>query len=168
MTALRYILTALAGVAVGLFAMFLMQRCKPDVPVEPIVIHDTLTITDTFRIAGKTKVQYVTLTDTMVVRDTDTIRMEIPIEHKVYHDTISTDSSSVELGVYFEGYKAKIDSVKVAYKCEISPTTIEKKRGWGWFVGPSVQVGYGVAFGSPIVAAPYVGVGVSIGWGYHW
>lgn len=154
----------IGGVIIG--ASF--RGCSKPQPTEPIVLHDTLTIRDTLRIAGKTKTVYVSLTDTMIVRDTDTIRIEIPIEHKEYRDTFETDSSRIELGVHYQGYKAKIDSIDLKSRYTIQPSVVEKKRGFAWCVMPSVQVGYGVAFGSPVVAAPYVGIGVSVGWGYTW
>lgn len=164
---LYYTLTALAGAAVGLFAMWMMQRCGTH-PIEPITIHDTICIHDTTRIAAKTRTIYVAKLDTLIVRDTDSIAVTLPLEHKEYRDTFSTDTSRIELAVAFSGYNAKIDSVGMNYHFEVEPRIIEKKKGWRFFVGPSVQVGYGVAFGSPIIAAPYVGVGIAVGWGYHW
>ena len=154
----------IGGVIIG--ASF--RSCSKQPKPEPIVLHDTISVTDTFRIAGKTKTVYVSLTDTMIVRDTDTIRVEIPIEHKEYRDTFETDSSRIELGVHYQGYKAKIDSIDLKSRYSIQPAVVEKKRGFAWCVMPSVQVGYGVAFGSPVVAAPYVGIGVSVGYGFYW
>ena len=160
--AFYYILTALAGIAVGILLMWLLR--KP-ISTEPIVLHDTISVTDTLRIAGKTRTLYVR--DTLYVQRTDTQFIKTLIyAAKEYRDTFATDTSRIELAVAFSGYNAKIDSVGINYRFEIEPRVVEKKKGWRFFVGPSVQVGYGVAFGQPIIAAPYVGVGVSIGWGY--
>ena len=154
-----------AGVIIG--SLFKGCSNKPIEPAKPVEIHDTIAIHDTAYIAGKTKVLYVTKTDTAIVRDTDTIRIEIPIEHKEYRDTFVTDSSRTELAVRFSGYDAKIDGIELTQDWTIQPRTIEKKRGWRWCVMPSVQVGYGASVvGQQVFAAPYVGVGVAVGYGY--
>ena len=171
MTWWKYILTALVGIVVGLLIMFLMQRCKPDVPVEPVVIHDTISIHDTAYIASKTKVIEVIRWDTIREYEYDTLTQYavVPIEQKEYRDTFATDSSRTELAVRFSGYHAQIDSVGLIQEWTIQPRVVEKKKGWGWVVAPSIQVGYGVAIGrSAVIAAPYVGVGVSVGFGYSW
>ena len=160
------ILTALAGVAVGLFAMWMMQRCSTQ-PIEPIVLHDSIAVHDTLRIAGKTHTLYVR--DTLYVQRTDTQYIDTLLyAAKEYRDTFATDTSRIELAVAFSGYNAKIDSVGLNYTLEVQPRVVREKKGWGWCVMPSVQVGYGVALGQPIIAAPYIGVGVSVGWGYTW
>jgi len=165
-----HIITAAVSLAIGLIAGLLLRGCGHDEPApEPIVLSDTITITDTFRIAGKTKIEYKTLWDTLVVRDTDTIAVTIPIEHKEYRDTFVTDSSRIELGVRFQGYKAKIDSIDLQYRFEVEPRTIVKKKGFGQFVGVGVGVGYGASVVEQrVYAAPQVGVTFVYGFGYHW
>ena len=155
----------LAGIVLGFF----LKGCKPSSPAEPIVIHDTISVTDTLHIAGHTKTLYVTKWDTIEVRDTDTIKIEIPIEHREYRDTFVTDSSRIELGVYFEGYKAKIDSIDLNYRFEVQPQVQVKKKGWGQFVGIGVGGGYGASIvGQTVYAAPQIGVSIVYGFGYHW
>ena len=89
-----------------------------------------------------------------------------------YRDTFQTDTSRIELGIRYEGYKAKIDGIDLQYRFESQPRIIEKKKGWGQFVG--IGVGYGASFvgngsGATIVhAAPEIGVHITYGWGYHW
>lgn len=164
----QYIL--ILALLVCLILSLFWRSCSKTPEAVPVIVTDTIKVTDTLRLEGKTKIRYVTKTDTLIVvaHDTisDTIAVEIPIEHKEYRDTFGTDTSRVELGVFFEGYKAKIDSIELQYKFVVTPQVYEKKRDWRFAVMPSVQVGYGVAFGSPIVAAPYIGVGVAFGWGY--
>lgn len=165
MTWWRYIVSAVVGLLVGLFAMWCFQRCSVQ-PVEPIVIHDSISVHDTAYIAGKTRTLYVR--DTLYVQRTDTQYIDTLIyAAKEYRDTFATDTSRIELAVAFSGYNARIDSVGINYRFEVEPRVETKKRGFGWCVMPSVQVGYGVALGSQVVAAPYIGVGFAIGWGYH-
>ena len=169
-----HIITAAVSLAIGLIAGLLLRGCGHEEPApEPKVVSDTIFITDTFRIAGKTKTIYETEWDTLfeVKHDTlrDTIRLTLPIEHKEYRDTFTTDSSRIELGVRYQGYKAKIDSIDLQYRFEVEPRMYEKKRDWRWAVTPSIQVGYGASIvGQQVYAAPYVGVGVSVGFGYTW
>lgn len=167
-----HIVTGVVCLAVGVALAIGIRSCTSiPQPTDPIVIHDTISVTDTLRIAGKTKTLYVR--DTILVcannAPTDTTKIDTLVyAQKEYRDTFTTDSSRTELAVRFSGYNAKIDSIGLTQEWTIQPRVVEKKNGWGWCVMPSVQVGYGVAFGSPIIAAPYIGVGVSVGWGYHW
>lgn len=174
------ILSAFVGLLVGLFAMWCFQRCSVQ-PVEPIVIHDSISVPDTAALAAHTKPKYIVKWDTLYMpkdssfvsedscshKDT-TPYVAIPITAYEYKDTFVTDTSSIELAVAFSGYNARIDSIGINYRFEVEPRVIREKKGFGWCVMPSVQVGYGVAFGSQVVAAPYIGVGVAVGWGYHW
>lgn len=167
----KHSVCVVCGLAVGALAMWLCQRCSHE-PIEPIVIHDTICRTDTAYLAGKTKTLYVVRHDTIREWEYDTITHTeyavVPIEQRLYKDTFATDTSSIALAVAFSGYKAQIDSVGLDYTFVVQPRTIREKKGFGWCVMPSVQVGYGVAFGNQVVATPYVGVGVSVGFGYTW
>lgn len=171
----------LIGFVLGMMFWMLItffKGCGRTSDPEPIVFHDTIVRVDTAYLAAKTKVVYKTKFDTLVVRDTvkedgtvvhDTIAIEIPIEHKLYADSFITDSSRIDLTVKFSGYHAKIDSVGLGYNFTIDPQVVEKKKGFGWCVMPSVNVGYGLGvYEQSPVFTPYIGVGVSIGWGYHW
>lgn len=162
-----------AGIVLGFF----LKGCtNSEIPndLQPIVLHDTISVHDTAYIAKHTKPIEVIRHDTLWLpavaenahTTTDAYAL-VPITQSEYRDTFATDSTRAEIAVLFSGYNAKIDSVGLTYEATIQPKVYVKKKGWGWCVMPSVQVGYGVAFGSPIVAAPYIGVGVAFGWGYH-
>lgn len=151
---------------------------KPE-PTVPTVIHDTVTVKDTVRIAGKTKTLYVTKWDTLRIEShvTDSLSdtclcdgyVTVPIECKEYRDTFTTDSSRIELGVQFSGYEAKIDNIDLQYRFDVKPRTIVKKKGWGQFIGIGIGAGYGVSvINQQVYAAPEVGVHITYGWGYHW
>ena len=74
----------------------------------------------------------------------------------------------MELGVFFEGYKAKIDSIdlKTQYTLTPQPVVIEKKRGWRQFVGIGIGAGYGASVvGNTVHAAPEMGVHITYGSG---
>jgi len=181
-------LLAIMLVLVCIAASFLLGRCTGESvapPAEPVVIHDTISLTDSTDIAAHTKPKYVTRTDTLWLprpetpcdstdsvcdgRVTDSIPVEIPIMAYEYRDTFATDSSRIELGVQFSGYKAKIDSIELQYEFSVQPRTIVKKRGWGQFVGVGIGAGYGVSVvGNTPHAAPQIGITIVYGFGYHW
>ena len=141
--------------------------------VPPTVVHDTVTISDTVRIKGKTKT--IATHDTIWLvkpdsagRATDTIKPLVN-ETKLYRDTFTTDSSFIALGVKYSGYESKIDNIDLQYRFDVKPRTIEKKKGWGQFIGIGIGAGYGVSVvGQTVYAAPEVGVHITYGWGYHW
>lgn len=179
----------LAGIALG----YIIRGCVPEQPTapEPIVIHDTIKQTDTLRLRAKTKTIEVIRYDTIWMRVdsaenahtttdsnhcVDTTKMGtnadfalIPITQSEYRDTFLTDTSRAEVGVLFSGYNARIDSIGINYQLTSNNRVERKKSGFGWVVAPSIQVGYGLGLnGNIVTASPYVGIGVSIGWGYHW
>ena len=164
----------IAGIVLGAGFRSCGKPTKP-VPAEPVTIHDTICIRDTIKIAAKTRIISTTVRDTLIVRDTDTIVVTLPLETKEYRDTFTTDTSRIELGVRFSGYKAKIEGIDLTSQYTVQPRTIVKKKGWGQFVGIGIGVGYGASFvghpsgvGTVVYAAPEVGVHITYGWGYHW
>lgn len=143
---------------------------------EPVIVErvDTIKV-DTGRIVEKTQIQYVTLFDTIytAVRDTDTIQVaiELPIEHKLYKDTIETDSTALELEIEFSGFKPSLDRVGAIVHTTYEKVPEVKKRGFSRFVGVGAHVGVGTGYDiieKRPVFGPEVGVGVTIGWGYTW
>ena len=179
-----------AGIALG----YIIGGCKPEQPTapEPIVIHDTIKVQDSAWLAAHTKhnpkpIRHDTIwieredsaknahttTDSNHCVDTtemvDSIAVPIPITQSEYRDTFLTDTSRAEVGVLFSGYNARIDSIGINYQLTQNNRVERKKSGFGWCVMPSIQVGYGLGLnGNIVTASPYVGIGVSIGWGYHW
>jgi len=172
----KILITAVVCLIGGLLAGLLLRGCgKPNDP-QPIIIHDSITVNDTAYIIKHTKPKEVVKWDTCYLPAVDSgnhfvdtnnmVEVQVPITAYEYRDTFKTDSSNIELGVHFSGYKAKIDSIDLNYKFEVQPVVIEKKTDWRFAVTPSIQVGYGVAFGNTVITAPYVGIGISVGWGY--
>jgi hypothetical protein len=141
---------------------------------KPIIQHDTI-VRDSIQIQEKVKWKYRTKYDTtlLVFRDTvhDTILIEIPIDHYQYRDSGSTDSTKYNLGINYSGFKPTLDSVWFNYS--YTPKTIvkTKRNGWGQYVGVGLQVGVGPSINArdgTFVTGPYIGVGVTYGFGYHW
>jgi hypothetical protein len=140
---------------------------------EPVIVHDTI-IRDSIQIQEKVKWKYVTKYDTVIYVQmdtmTDTVYVQIPINHYQYRDTGSTDSIKYSLGIDYSGYKASLDSVWFNYSY-IPQTIVKTKRnGWGQYVGVGIQVGMGPSINvrdGTFVTGPYVGVGISYGFGYH-
>ena len=161
-------------IAGGILGAGLRSCVRPKQPTpEPIVLHDTLSIRDTIRIQGKTRTIYLTQHDTLITHQHDTVidtfYVQLPIEHKEYCDTFTTDTSSITLGVQFSGYKAKIDSVGIDYTFATKERVKLKKNGWGQFVGIGIGAGYGATvIDKQVFGAPEVGVHITYGWGYHW
>ena len=176
------VVCVLAGILLG--AGFRDCSRKEHPPVEvPVYIHDTLTVHDTLRIKEHTKPLYVTRYDTLFVempasplcKDNSscnghvTVPVEVSITQYEYRDTFTTDSSRIELGVCFSGYKAKIDDIDLQYRFDVQPRTTVKKNGWGQFVGIGIGVGAGVSMvGQRLYAAPEIELHITYGWGYHW
>lgn len=178
----------MAGIVLG--AGLRSCSSKPAEPaLRPEVIHDTVTVHDTLRIKEHTKPKEVLRHDTIWLPDTtskttssttkdttskDTDFTLVPITQYEYRDTFTTDSSRIELGVLFSGWHAQIDGIDLKSQYTIQPRTIEKKKGWGQFIGVGIGVGYGASFvvngsgSANVYAAPEIGVHITYGWGYHW
>ena len=173
---------SILGVLVALFFGLTIHQCSnPKVKYitsPPERIHDTIT-RDSIQIQEKIVTRYITKDqikfDTVVqidsIRDTLTIYVPIPIEHKSYRDFQLTDTAQWELGINYSGFKPTLDSVWFNYS--YTPQTIvkTKRNGWGQYVGVGVQVGIGPSINTrdgTFVTGPYIGVGVTYGFGYHW
>jgi hypothetical protein len=183
------------GLLLGLTIAFAFRSCgEKEVQTEPIVIHDTIKVQDSAWLAAHTKhnpkpIRHDTIwieredsadnahtttdsnhfVDTTKMVDTNADYALVPITQSEYRDTFLTDTSRTEVGVLFSGYNARIDSIGINYQLTRDNRVERKKSGFGWVVAPSIQVGYGLGLnGNIVTASPYVGIGVSIGWGYHW
>lgn len=120
---------------------------------------DTLVVRDTivqekpvYRTISQVRTEYVPVCDT--IRIQDTLFVPVPIETKVYEDSLYRAEVS--------GYRASLDRLEIYQQERIITQTIpvqvrERKR---WGIG--VQAGYGVSIpnGKPVLS-PYIGIGVS-------
>lgn len=165
--------TVISIIAITVLSIFLFRSCNaPQKPVE-IEVHDTLLITkhDT---CWKDTVIYRTKWDTLLVIEKDsikdTIKLELPIEHKQASFKTSRDSIDIEADIYYHGFKAEVDSTAIRYNfhwTEQIPEPKKKKFGWCITVGPSVNLGFNYDMvGNRVGAGPGLGVSVVIGPSY--
>ena len=166
----KYILPLIIGVIMGIMTNIPSCQKQQEPKIEYIEKHDTVTV-EKERIVEKTKIKYIDRIDTFYVKEFgDTVLVQdLPIEHKVYEDTIKNDSTSTEIKIEYSGFNAQVDGVYVHHNYFEKQTTIvkePKKVGIVWFVG--AYAGYGVhgsintgTFGH----GPEVGIGVGIGIG---
>lgn len=133
--------------------------------IEKIVVRDTIVQTDTIsytKIIKQDRYHY----DTIMLRDTVWIA-DIP---QVYSD--STDTYKIDINaVKLYDYSLDIYRVDTFIKEIEKVPQIERKGGWCWSVNAGLQVGYGLNVNPHNMQAnfsPYIGVGVSVGFGYSW
>ena len=133
--------------------------------IERIVVRDTIVQTDTIsytKIIKQDRYHY----DTIMLRDTVWIA-DIP---QVYSD--STDTYKIDINaVKLYDYNLDIYRVDTFIKEIEKVPQIERKGGWCWSVNAGLQVGYGLNVNPHNMQAnfsPYIGVGVSLGFGYSW
>lgn len=120
---------------------------------------DTLVVRDTivqekpvYRTISQVRTEYVPVCDT--IRTQDTLFVPVPIETKVYEDSLYRAEVS--------GYRASLDRLEIYQQERIItqtiPVQVKERKRWG--IG--VQAGYGVSTpnGKPVLS-PYIGIGVS-------
>lgn len=120
---------------------------------------DTLVVRDTivqekpvYRTISQVRTEYVPVSDT--IRIQDTLFVPVPIETKVYEDSLYRAEVS--------GYRASLDRLEIYQQERIItqtiPVQVKERKRWG--IG--VQAGYGVSTpnGKPVLS-PYIGIGVS-------
>ena len=164
----------LAVIVVLIFCIVHNEISSKNLEPQIITVHDTTIITKE-QIKEKEKIKRVVEYDTFFIKETDTIRdtfyVSLPIEHKQYRDTFTTDTSRTILDIKYSGYKSSLDGVYVQSSFTQKERIKVKHTGFGQFVGVGLQLGYGASINhidKTFQPSPYIGVGVSIGWGYHW
>lgn len=162
----------LVGIGGFLLYDYKVTQIEEKYTPELIIQHDTI-VRDSIQIKEKVKWKYVTKYDTVIYVQmdtiTDTVYVQIPIDHYQYRDTGSTDSTKYSLGINYSGYKASLDSVWFNYS--YTPKTIvkTKRNGWGQFVGVGIGVGANTTVvGNTVYAGPGVSLNIVYGFGYHW
>lgn len=152
MKALPLFLLSVAAFALGWITYPFVWR-KPAGP--PEIQRDTITLRDTTYLTKDSLiyVKYYTNTiDTVTLYDIhhDTVTVEVPIEHKYEHYT--------DADVWYHGYRAGIDSLRVFPETVIVTVTEREKRKPTRF-GLGIHAGYGFTqHGGP---SPYIGAGIS-------
>ena len=141
----------LGGVACGVLS-WLLPRCGVEAEGNEIVTSDTIRDTVTVRepvardsVLVRTVVRELPVVRTDTVRiasevQRDTVSVEIPIEQKVYSDSL--------YDAWVSGYEARLDSIRIKRET----VTVTKRVPKRWGVGVQAGVGTGGA---------YVGVGIT-------
>ncbi len=156
----RTFCSMLFALGIVTFAAYCFKSCDAISPDKTVIEYRTDTVTtvkhDTLYIEKPVyKERYVTRHDTLYVNDT--VYVEIPIETKVYTDSLYKAQVT--------GYNATLDYVEVYRNTEYKTVTLEttktitqyRNRHWG--IG--VNVGYGAAlYDGTVKLAPYIGLGV--------
>lgn len=163
----------LAVILILIFCIVHNEISSRNIEPQIITVHDTTIITKE-QIKEKEKIKRVVKYDTFFITQRDTIRdtfyVSLPIEYKQYRDTFITDTSRTILDIKYSGYKSSLDGVYVQSSFTQKERIKVKHTGFGQFVGVGLQLGYGASINhidKTFNPSPYIGVGVSIGWGYH-
>lgn len=120
---------------------------------------DTLIVCDTivqempvYITKTQVRTEYMSVRDT--IRIQDTLYIPIPIERRVYEDSLYRAEVS--------GYKPSLDRIEIYQQeriiTQVETIRVQDRKRWG--IG--VQAGYGVSIanGNPVLS-PYIGVGIS-------
>ena len=140
-------------------------RKQPVPPQKTIIISDTISkvVFDTVYI-DHFVTKKLQLTDTLI-KDSiiiDSIFVEVPISTYQLDTVFKTDSTRLDLHIINSGFEVTLDTLYYRLQYTPTPPVIKKKRHrFGFFVGPSVGVGYDYLNNKPV---PTVGIGVGIGW----
>lgn len=148
---------SIALLAVTFFVGFRIGRGDaPEVQyqTDTLRVRDTITIREAF-FEEKITLQkvLVPVTDTLIVRERDTIFVEMQREQVVWRDSLSA--------VYASGVMPEVDSVKhfISERIVRETEVIEVKKRSRWSIG--IQAGYGIGLSGDVRMTPYVGIGVS-------
>ena len=130
------------------------QQIKNKEPLKDVEIKvDTIKITDTIE---KPVPQFVrTLRIDTLETPKDTIYL--PIQQKEYIHQIHNDSIEGSIKAVLSGYNPSLDLLQ--YDLSFRNKTLLKRRKWGFTVGLTTGVGYGINN----KVSPFIGVGVTYG-----
>lgn len=121
--------------------------------VDTLFVYDTITLEKpVYLTRAQTKTEYIPVRDT--VRFRDTLYLSLPIEKRVYQDSLYRAEVS--------GYMPSLDRIDIYQQTRtitqsVPVAQVERKR---WGIG--LQAGYGVSARQGVLyLTPYVGVGLS-------
>ena len=154
-------LCVLTGFLLGGVVVYHFTTKPPQ--IERILVRDTIVQTDTIsytKIVKQDKYHY----DTIMIRDTVWIA-DIP---QIYTD--SCEDFKIDINaVKLYDYSLEIYKVDTFFREIEKVPQIERKSVWCWSVNAGLQIGYGLNVNPSNMQAnfaPYIGVGVSLGFGY--
>jgi len=157
---MKNILLCVLGVGIIILTLFLWKGQNAPSVVDTVIVTDTVyvdrIIIDTVPKLVYTQVKEIKI-DTLYSVDSISVPVYIPIEQKIYNNTVD----SVEYTAYVSGYKSNLDSISFRYNYPVITSTItntikEKNR---FNISPQVGIGYGI-FNTKKIDV-YIGFGVS-------
>lgn len=130
------------------------QQIKNKEPLKDVEVRfDTIRIIDTIE---KPVPQYIkTLRIDTLKTPKDTIYL--PIQQKEYIHQIHNDSIDGSIKAVFSGYNPSLDLLQ--YDLSFRNKTITQRKKWGFTVGVTTGIGYGIYN----KVSPFIGVGVTYG-----
>ena len=143
------------------------HRTRKQPETKTIVITDTITnvIYDTLFI-DHFVTKKLQLTDTLYIDSVkiDSVFVEVPISVYKLDTTFTTDTTNLNIHIQNSGFNVTLDTLSYKFTYQPTPPVIKKKRHrFGFFVGPTVGVGYDYLNNKPV---PTVGIGVGIGFSF--
>lgn len=151
--AILFILTIAFGLLILLYVSGYINKPNDNIESQSVNVRteykiDTILVSNPIPYKVKV-VDTLSLVDSLVVRDTITNTIILPIEQKTYKDS--------NYVAYVSGYTPKLDSINVYNRTETKYITIENKyKAKRWGLG--IQAGYGLYKDG---FTPYVGIGIS-------
>ncbi len=167
---LKQIIFILVATVVILFTTLAIVLTNHRTRKQPVPQQNTIIVTDTI-----SKVVYDTIfikeykTVKLPVKDTlyrdsvkiDSIFVEVPISTYKLDTTFTTDTTNLNIRIQNSGYSVTLDTLAYKFTYQPAPVIKKKRHRFGFFVGPSIGVGYDFLNNKPV---PTVGIGVGIGW----
>lgn len=162
----KYALYCIILLLVVLVSILTLKCCqKPKNEPSQVVIHDTLTeITydtvyldhyKTIKVQLHDTLNQLVYIDSVVV---DSVFVDIPISSYEFDTVCKTDTTTFEIMMKLKGYDVSLDTLTYGFK--YTPTIPKKTHRFGWFIGPSLGLGYDFTTGKPV---PTIGVGIGFG-----
>ena len=160
-----FILVATIVILFTILAIVVTTHRTRKQPEPKTIIADTITqvIYDTMYI-DHFVTKKLPVTDTLY-RDSvriDSVFVQVPISTYRLDTTFCTDTTNLNIHIQNSGFNVSLDTLYYRLEYRPAPPVIKKKRHrFGFFVGPSVGVGYDYLNNKPV---PTVGIGIGIGW----
>ena len=151
---LPYIIIVILSIFIG-YSLLHKNSIEKEYVIDTLYVHSI----DTIAII-KPKPIYVekikTIIDTLPsVVDSSKVEVIIPIEKKVYKDTIYKDKDTINIKAVISGYKANLDTLDIEiYKVKqvINKINVKPKK---FIVGPQIGITYDGKL------KPFIGVGIT-------
>lgn len=151
---LPYIIIVILSIFIG-YSLLHKNSIEKEYSTDTLYVHEI----DTFIIVNPKPIfisQIKTIIDTLPLAiDSSKVEVIIPIEKKVYKDTIYKDKDTINIKAVISGYKANLDTLDIEiYKVKqiINKVSVKPKK---FIVGPQIGITYDGKL------KPFIGIGIS-------